>query len=99
MADREILQAGRRVIIDSKGNKTYAPFTSEERAERAERAERKPTPRTLGDGGAANAAQAILDARARREAEAGYKRGGAVAKKAAAKPTAKRPAIKAKGRK
>lgn len=96
MADREILQAGRRVIIDSKGNKTYAPFTSEERAERAER---KPTPRTLGDGGAANAAQAILDARARREAEAGYKRGGAVAKKTAPKPTAKRPAIKAKGRK
>ena len=93
MADREILQAGRRVIIDSKGNKTYAPFTPEERAER------KPTTRTLGDGGAANAAQAILDARARREAEAGYKRGGAVAKKAAPKPATKRPAIKAKGRK
>lgn len=93
MADREILQAGRRVIIDSKGNKTYAPFPSEERSER------KPTTRTLGDGGAANAAQAILDARARREAEAGYKRGGAVAKKAAPKPTAKRPAIRAKGRK
>lgn len=93
MADREILQAGRRVIIDSKGNKTYAPFASEEREER------RPTSRMLGDGGAANAAQSILDARARRDALAGFKRGGAVAKKTTPKPMAKRPAVKAKGRK
>jgi hypothetical protein len=87
MADREVLQAGRRVIIDSRGNKTYAPFP--------EREERRPTSRTLGDGGAANAAQSIIDSRAKRDAEAGFKRGGAVTKKA----PAKRPAVKAKGRK
>lgn len=93
MADREVLQSGRRVIIDSKGNKTYAPFSTDERSER------KPTVRMLGDGGAANAAQSILDARSRREAEAGYKRGGAVAKKSAPKVAAKRPTTKVKGRK
>ena len=77
MATKEVLQAGRRVIVDSKGNKTYAPFSSGDDDSR-------PTSRTLGDGAAANAAQSLIDARARREAEAGFKRGGKVAAK---KPT------------
>jgi len=90
MATREVLQEGRRVIIDSKGNKTYAPFRVREDDEPTARV---PTPRTLGTGTASAAAQAILDARVRREAAAEgreeYKRGGKVVAK-------KRPAAKSK---
>lgn len=88
MATKEVLQAGRRVIIDSKGNKTYAPFPEKDSEDS------RPTSRALGSGAAANAAQAILDARARREAEAGYKRGGRVT----AKPSRSKPAAKSKSR-
>lgn len=95
MATREVLQEGRRVIVDSKGNKTYAPF----RPPVDEESQRRSTPKTLGSGAAAASAQAILDARARREAESetssnsGYKRGGVV-KKATSKPAIKRPPAK-----
>lgn len=78
MATKEVLQTGRNVKNDSKGNKTYGPMPEEE--------DSRPTSRALGRGAAANAAQAIIDARSRREAEAGYKRGGKVVAK---KPTAK----------
>ncbi len=85
MATKEVLQAGRRVMVDSKGNKTYAPFPSDD-----DEPVSRPSSRSLGAGAAANAAQALIDARARREAEAGYKRGGkVVAKKPAAKAKAK----------
>lgn len=83
MATKEVLQAGRRVIVDNKGNKTYAPFSSGDDDSR-------PTSRTLGDGAAANAAQSLIDARARREADAGFKRGGKVVAKKPA-PAKKSP--------
>lgn len=89
MATREVLQEGRTVRVDAKGNKTYAPMR--------ETPDERPTPRALGSGGAANAAQSILDARNRREAEAGMKRGGAVKKAPAKKTTATK--VKPKGHK
>ena len=75
MATKEVLQAGRRVIVDSKGNKTYAPFRGSDSSD-SEGA----TPSTLGTGAAAAAAQAVLDARKRREEDAGMKCGGKVKK-------------------
>lgn len=85
MATKETLQAGRRVIVDSKGNKTYAPFNSSSEDSR-------PVSRMLGDGAAARAADAMLDANKRREADAGFKRGGKVVAKKSA--PAKKPATK-----
>lgn len=95
MATKEVLQTGRNVKIDSRGNKTYGPMPSDDSEDV------RPKSSALGSGAAANAAQAIIDARARRDAEAGYKRGGkVVAKKTQPrKPMAKsKPAAKSKSR-
>lgn len=73
MATREVLQQGREVRIDSKGNKTYGPMPTSE--------PKSVSVRNLGAGAAANAAQALLDARKKRDEDAGYKRGGKVAAK------------------
>lgn len=73
MADKEVLQAGRHVVVDSKGNKTYKPFPESATDEGV-------TPDALGSGAAAAAARAMLDARKRREAGAGLKCGGTVKK-------------------
>lgn len=74
MADKEVLQAGRHVVVDSKGNKTYKPFPESAPTDAGA------TPDTLGSGAAAAAARAVLDARKRREADAGMKCGGTVKK-------------------
>ncbi len=87
MATREVLQEGRTVYVDSKGNKTYGPMPPDESGT-------SPSSKTLGAGAAAQAAQAILDARRKRDAEAGYKRGGPVAKKTVAKVAPKKPAAR-----
>jgi len=74
MADKEVLQAGRHVVVDSKGNKTYKSFP------RSAASDGAPDPSALGTGAAAAAAQAVLDARKRREEDAGMKCGGKVKK-------------------
>lgn len=63
MATREVLQQGREVRVDSKGNKTYGPMPTGET--------KSVSARTLGAGAAANAAQALINARSKRDEEAG----------------------------
>lgn len=74
MADKEVLQAGRHVVVDSKGNKTYRPFP------RSTSSDDTLDPAVLGTGAAAAAAKEMLDAPKRREADAGMKCGGSVKK-------------------
>jgi hypothetical protein len=55
MADEEVLQAGTRVKIDSKGNKTYEPMRVAGGVEAGD----SPSAHTLGQGAAANAAKTL----------------------------------------